>query len=969
MDMKNLVYIFLIGVFCFSINTNSNGQDSYEQLKPVFKIFDDINFETGFILNRGFLDPERLENSKIKFPTILPSPNSQGFVITNPIKWQLLYLSLMHSEVNGNKILPSLEELNLVKNDNEISIGIIDINGEYVDPDLIESNFSQSTKRLEKTTPIDQFKIFAISNLKSEVKSGQVNFKLDPYLYFSNSFDKILGLEIDFDDGNGYQFFEITDKVIPINYRIKGEKNLRFKLLTDKRNILSFSKLTVKMLDQPIPSYQNEISTVNHITSSESSIPGGIYEVYNGCDGVFDKPIIIVEGFDPLKDRTPQDLRNKYDDAGFWPLAKSQGYDLVALKFTDNHDYIQNNAQVVKALIHEINQLKEGDFEIIIIGESMGGLATRVAIAELEEDNFDHGVGLYVSFDSPHKGANIPLGLQKVVPDIQGITFIEILDFLVNAINFLSFDTVFDGLVNGVDDIDQLVAANNSPAARQMLVRQLGHLNDINPDFLDFQDFLNSVGFPEESRNISLINGSNIAKIQAAIDENNELDIGEKFMNKQFGCQCCFFKATIDVWVSPINQSNAKVSDVEIKIPFGLFPCILLQTTNKETKGTFYDKAYDRESGGSKDFPGGNNHDQFSFVNSNSGIALDQNLYDSSIGLEYYNESSSNPLRTKSKIVQNGLTLFDDIYSTPNNTGHIKIPAPIQDQFDKIVEREVMGLNLFLQNKEIKDGWNRDFEALNSITTGKNINPSYWADKEVKEGDFIIQVGADVTFRSEENISLKPGTVIKHGSSFTAGVENLDYCSESTLDQLPLPEISIKIFDDENMVSFNVENLADSLKDLKYDWLLIGEDTRIEGNDKRFQVSDLKAGQYSIVSTLNNGVKAYSKTFIITKQISEFKELSFAEDMKFNSLDKGNVIVYPNPFTDNISLEFNKELEENLEVSISNNLGQFVGTISLSKGDKNYALSLLDYPPGIFYLTLINSSGEKRVFKITRIAD
>jgi len=150
-------------------------------------------------------------------------------------------------------------------------------------------------------------------------------------------------------------------------------------------------------------------------------------------------------------------------------------------------------------LINFINSEKVGSEELVIIGPSMGGLISRYGLAYMEENSIPHETRLYISFDSPHLGANIPIGFQ----------------YLINY-----FAKQLD------NDQAQLVVDNvlNSPAAKEMLVdHYTGHLlsgsdfeQDSNlllpvgaPNFRDaFQTELNDLGFPTNVRNVSMINGS-----------------------------------------------------------------------------------------------------------------------------------------------------------------------------------------------------------------------------------------------------------------------------------------------------------------------------------------------------------------------------------------------------------------------------------------------------------------------------
>ena len=102
-----------------------------------------------------------------------------------------------------------------------------------------------------------------------------------------------------------------------------------------------------------------------------------------------------------------------------------KGYDLVILDLPDGGGYIEQNAMVCIEVINKINQLLDisgSKEEIVIIGPSMGGQITRYALAYMEQHSEDpntnfgkHNCRLWVSFDSPHQGANISMGAQAFI--------------------------------------------------------------------------------------------------------------------------------------------------------------------------------------------------------------------------------------------------------------------------------------------------------------------------------------------------------------------------------------------------------------------------------------------------------------------------------------------------------------------------------------------------------------------------
>ena len=108
---------------------------------------------------------------------------------------------------------------------------------------------------------------------------------------------------------------------------------------------------------------------------------------------------------------------------------------------------------ILVQLMNQINAQKVGTAKNVVIGPSMGGLISRYALRYMEQNSLNHDARLYLSFDSPHLGANVPLGFQHLF-------------------NYMAFgaleDVTMQGIVNGM---------LKSPAAREMLLDHFeGHL-------------------------------------------------------------------------------------------------------------------------------------------------------------------------------------------------------------------------------------------------------------------------------------------------------------------------------------------------------------------------------------------------------------------------------------------------------------------------------------------------------------
>ncbi|MFK5982956.1 MAG: T9SS type A sorting domain-containing protein [Flavobacteriaceae bacterium] len=238
----------------------------------------------------------------------------------------------------------------------------------------------------------------------------------------------------------------------------------------------------------------------------------GEYQIFlDNVDGVLDKPVILIDGFDPGDSRDIAALYGllDFDGGNLADILRDEGFDLVALNApqytTDGKDidggadYIQRNTMVLVELINLINSQKVGDEELVIIGPSMGGLIARYGLTYMEQNGMDHQTRLYISFDSPHLGANIPMGLQYL----------------------LSYFAFGQGNADAQLAVETLL---NSPASKEMVIDHYSaHLaagsefeQDPNlllpegaPGFRDeFQAELDNLGFPQEVRNVNMINGS-----------------------------------------------------------------------------------------------------------------------------------------------------------------------------------------------------------------------------------------------------------------------------------------------------------------------------------------------------------------------------------------------------------------------------------------------------------------------------
>jgi flagellar hook capping protein FlgD len=198
-------------------------------------------------------------------------------------------------------------------------------------------------------------------------------------------------------------------------------------------------------------------------------------------------PVIVIEGFDLDNTMGWNELYAELNQQNLLETLRGEGFDVVVLDFTDATDDIERNAFVFTALLQQVEDAIPPSNSVGVVGASMGALVARYGLAWLESHAVSMRVRTWISFDGPHEGANIPLGVQYW------------LDF-------------FSGLSS---DAAYLVGRLNRPAAREMLVYHFTQppasvpvTDTVRTRFL--ADLADAGGFPHGPRSVAISNGSGL---------------------------------------------------------------------------------------------------------------------------------------------------------------------------------------------------------------------------------------------------------------------------------------------------------------------------------------------------------------------------------------------------------------------------------------------------------------------------
>jgi hypothetical protein len=249
---------------------------------------------------------------------------------------------------------------------------------------------------------------------------------------------------------------------------------------------------------------------------------GTIYYADANCaEKKITKPIIFVDGFDPTNEHDGKYIYETYlnkkfrengTDKRLGSILRTAGYDLIIYDElpdlnkdynTGGGGYIEHNGMALAKFLNQFYNLHSSTIvnDFVVVGASMGGLITRYALTYSEYNNIPHHTRLFVAFDSPQNGAQIPIGVQNGIDK-----FIK------------------DGVLSGIEKISNAVHQSN--AAKQLLL----HHSDANsetpvahPYREQFYQQLASIGnWPSQCRMVSIACGNgkgktkNIAPVPAS---------------------------------------------------------------------------------------------------------------------------------------------------------------------------------------------------------------------------------------------------------------------------------------------------------------------------------------------------------------------------------------------------------------------------------------------------------------------
>ncbi len=517
--IKVLVFGFLIA------GHGLKAQNFADTINHIFEHVDKSRITTGLLSDYGV--------QMVNISGFDGTPADSNYVNINT--WKKLYAGIYTSKINSNIYLDSPDDVDDMissATDSPIPLAMMHysynkLNDDAISQGLLQVLNNQIYDVQGAASPYFTRQLFAVAPKSLEFNSLTASFVFNSDLWYTNSGKTIQKLEVNFNNESGY----ITanwDTPVSYTFGTDSVKTIFFRLTyTDGSYYTSQTNISVKGNSiQQAPGFLSRRQDISIAATSEHS--GGTIQILystnnNSNPRKIRKALIVAEGYDPsniisnLANNNIETFTNlNYVDykgnehgkfgtininyvqnSNLLDQLNSNDYDIVYLDYNNGVDDIKRNAKLLEAAIDWVNQHKEKNDINIVMGISMGGLVARYALRDMELNNREHNTIKFISVDSPHKGANVPIGAQAFVRQAQPLVLLTTLVEM----------TIGKRLI---DDIGfEAIMLLNSPATKQLLTYYVSpDFNYDNTVHNSFYTEMESMGFPQKCQNMAVTDGT-----------------------------------------------------------------------------------------------------------------------------------------------------------------------------------------------------------------------------------------------------------------------------------------------------------------------------------------------------------------------------------------------------------------------------------------------------------------------------
>lgn len=418
-----------------------------------------------------------------------------------------------------------------------IPLAVFDRAYERVRPDALSDGSLRVTEgRIEPVagSPLVAARAVAAAALVPAThRGGDLVFALSADRFFSDDPAPPRALAIDFADGSGFRDVAPGERV-RVRYDSEGIRTLCARL-TRADGSVAEARFTFDVAALASPTPDDTLQVTATVPFQGQFGTGDAYFYLAPGHASLVNPIVVVEGFDLDNSMNWDEIYLLLNQQNLIETLRADGFDTVVLNFDDATVPIEQNGLLVAELIQQVQGLIASDATLALVGASMGGLCSRYGLAWLESRAIPHRVRAWISFDAPHGGADIPLGLQY-------------------WINFFSGQSA---------DAAAFLALLQRPAAREMLIHHftVPAGNTGQPDPLRatmLANFAAVGGYPSLTRRVAIANGSGNGMNQGFLPAAQLI---------AWDYSSLFFAARGNVWAVP-DQVNATIFDGSLRIVF-----------------------------------------------------------------------------------------------------------------------------------------------------------------------------------------------------------------------------------------------------------------------------------------------------------------------------------------------------------------------------------------------------------------
>jgi len=415
--------------------TVSSGDPVADKMNHIFAHLDKSQVPTGFLSDYGaeFLPLDI-------FNGVLTDSNKVNMDV-----WRMAYASLYSSRIHGPNPLPTFASVNNTiasaqNTTSVIPVAVVFSRYGYIKADALSNNLLKLENEQLKDVPgrtqspyAERF-FFTASPISNYARGGTVSLVFKPELFYNTVGKTVQNLYVDFADGRGYVAAS-WNTPLSATYSSNGTKLIKVKVqFSDNTSYECYSQIAVSKVSSIAFRYPNQPRLPPQVFPERPGIhSGGEVTISLGANHTsITKPLIVVEGFDASG--VAPGLTDPYDYTSFVNAINESrafdfndqldlaGYDLIFLNYNNGVDDITRNAALFEEVVNWVNVQKgNGGEPNVVMGLSMGGLVARFGLARMTKAGQNTQTRLLITHDSPHQGANVPLGFQHLLTSLPGV--------------------------------------------------------------------------------------------------------------------------------------------------------------------------------------------------------------------------------------------------------------------------------------------------------------------------------------------------------------------------------------------------------------------------------------------------------------------------------------------------------------------------------------------------------------------